>query len=450
MCGHTGLVPGMDDTQVTVRIPAARTRGRNAGDIGVAVLRLVVLVCYVAAVYAVVVYLVEAVWPDSPGVLRALLLLCAATVSAVTVNPVDQFVRRALGHLRGAGQATPYDTLSVLSGRLASARTVADAMPALARMLAEGTGAARAEAWLLVGDHLVPAAAWPAVDPAPEPVTFAELAGRPGIDYATLVADGDGTLGALAIGKREGDFLTPLDVRLVGDIRHSAGLLMRNARLGALLAERIDEMARQEAQLRASRRRIVNARDIARQRLVDEITSTVRHNLTRMRAQLPRMRGAMAVEDDAAPAMLARMQAEATQLIEHFRSIVHGVYPPVLRDHGLAAALDGLAATLPRTVHVTADGVGRYPPDIEATMYFVATTLTRLRATGEEPLQLRVRTEEGVLHLSVTDSIADDIPTFPAEALADVQDRLAALGGALRIAHSDGVVMAAHVPVDGA
>lgn len=428
-------------------MPAARPRARRAGDVGVAVLRLFVLVCYVAAVYALIVYLVEAAWPDSPGVLRAVLLLCAATVSAVTVHPVDQLVRRALGRVRGARQVTPYDTLSVLSGRLASARTVADAMPALARMLAEGTGAARAEAWLLVGDRLVLAAAWPAVDPPP-PTTFADLAGRSGIDYATPVVDGDGALGALAIGKREGDFLTPLDVRLVNDIRHSAGLLMRNARLGALLAERIDEMARQETQLRASRRRIVNARDIARQRLVDEITSTVRHNLAHLRAELPRMRGAMAVEDPGAPAMLARMQAEATRLIEHFRSIVHGVYPPVLRDHGLAAALDGLAATLPRTVHVSAEGIGRYPPDIEATMYFVATTLTRLRATGDEPLQLRCWTERSVLRLSVTDSIADDIPTFPAEALADVQDRLAGLGGALLIEHDGGVLMQAHVPLD--
>jgi signal transduction histidine kinase len=446
-------VPGLDDTQVTVRIPATRTRGRSAADVGMAALRLVVLVCYVAVVYGLIVYLVEAVWPDSPGALRAVLLLSAATVCAVTLRPVDQLVRRALGHLRGAPQATPYDTLTALSGQLASARTVDDALPALARMLAEGTGSAQAEAWLLVADRFVLTAAWPdrAVTSEPAVAGFADLAGRPDIDYATLVADGDGTLGALAIGKRDGDFLTPVDVQLVNDIRHSAALLMRNAQLGARLAERIHEMADQETQLRASRRRIVNARDIARQRLVDEITSTVRHNLSRMRAQLPAMRGALAADGEDVPAMLARMQAEATQLIEHFRSIVHGVYPPVLRDHGLAAALDGLAATLPRTVHVRSAGVGRYSPDIEATMYFVATTLARLRATGagDAALQLRCWTEEQELHLSLVDRVADDIPTFPAEALADVQDRLAALGGALHIRHRDGVLMRAYVPLDG-
>ena len=64
--------------------------------------------------------------------------------------------------------------------------------------------------------------------------------------------------------------------------------------------------------------------------------------------------------------------ADADDAVETLRDLARGIYPPLLADKGLAAALEAQArkATLP--VEVDPDGVGRYPQEIEAAVYFCA------------------------------------------------------------------------------
>ncbi|HEY0804119.1 MAG TPA: hypothetical protein VGD84_03605 [Pseudonocardiaceae bacterium] len=406
-------------------------------------LRLIPLALYVVAVYGVVVYLAEAVWP---AVSHLFLLLCAAMLSVVGVTVIDRWLDRALRNLR---RTTPYDALAALSGWLASATTIDTAMATLARTLADGTGAASASVWLFVDDRLVPAATWPADAPAEPVAGLKDLLSHPNINYATEVRDTGDTLGVLAIGKPAGQFLTPMDIRLVNDIGNSAGLLVRNARLAAALTDRVRELSVQEAELRASRRRLVRARDTSRRRLVDDINGAVRRNLAQIQAGLAPLRAELQQDPDQAARSLARMQDDANRVVERFRTIVHGVYPPVLRNHGLAAALDALATALPWPTEVDVDDVGRFSPDIEATVYFCAATLARLRAVDdhETVLRLRLRATQRELHLSVRDDRAFEAPTVPADALADVVDRLIALGGSLRVSYADGVVTHARLPL---
>ncbi|HEY7815484.1 MAG TPA: hypothetical protein VIC62_19720, partial [Nakamurella sp.] len=377
--------------------------------IGGASVRLVLLALYVAAVYGVVVYVVEAVWPTAPVASRIFLLLCAAVLSVVGVNIIDRRLDVALGRvLLGRRRTTPYDAVAALSAWLTTARPIDTAMATLARILADGTGAATASVWLSVDDRLVLAATWPDGVPA-EPVTgVPDLLCRKDVDHAVEVRDTGDTLGALAIGKPPGEFLTPMDERLVGDIGNSAGLLLRNARLAAELTERVRELSTQEAQLRASRRRLVRARDTTRRRLADDISVTVRRNLAQIKTKLPRLRDELGADPDQAARTLFSLQDDADQLVARLRTIVHGVYPPVLRNHGLRAALDALATTLPWPTEVDADDVGRYLPDIEATIYFCAATLARLRSVGdrETVLRLRLRADQHELHLSVHDERA--------------------------------------------
>jgi signal transduction histidine kinase len=407
------------------------------------VLRLILLALYVVAVYGVVVYLVEAVWP---AVSHLFLLLCAAMLSVVGVTVIDRWLDRALRNLR---RTTPYDALAALSGWLAAATTIETATATLARTLADGTGAASASVWLFVDDRLVPAATWPADAPAEPVAGLKDLLSHPNIDHATEVRDTGDALGVLAIGKPVGQFLTPMDIRLVNDIGNSAGLLVRNARLAAALTDRVRELSIQEAELSASRRRLVRARDTSRRRLVDDINGAVRRNLAQLQAGLAPLRAELQQDPDQAARSLARMQDDANRVVERFRTIVHGVYPPVLRNHGLAAALDALATALPWPTEVDVDDVGRFSPDIEATIYFCAATLARLRAVDdhETVLRLRLRATQRELHLSVRDDRAFEAPTVPADALADVVDRLIALGGSLRVSYADGVVTHARLPL---
>jgi signal transduction histidine kinase len=429
--------------------PARRWRTWHAGALGGASVRLVLLALYVAAVYGVVVYVVEALWPTAPVASRIFLLLCAAILSVVGVGVIDRRLDVALPRLLGRRRTTPYDAVAALSAWLTTARPIDTAMATLARILADGTGAATASVWLSVDDRLVLAATWPADVPAESVTGVPDLLGRSDVDHAVEVRDTGDTLGALAIGKPPGEFLTPMDERLVGDIGNSAGLLLRNARLAAELTERVRELSTQEAQLRASRRRLVRARDTTRRRLADDISVTVRRNLAQLRTRLPRLRDELGAEPDQAAKTLAGLQDDADQLVARLRTIVHGVYPPVLRNHGLRAALDALATTLPWPTEVDADDVGRYLPDIEATIYFCAATLARLRSVGdhETVLRLRLRADQHELHLSVHDARASEAPTVPADALADVVDRLATLGGTLDVSYVDGVVTHARLPL---
>ena len=68
--------------------------------------------------------------------------------------------------------------------------------------------------------------------------------------------------------------------------------------------------------------------------------------------------------------MLSQIQADANDALETLRDLARGIYPPLLADKGLSAALaaQGRKASLPVTLD--ADGIGRYPAETEATVYF--------------------------------------------------------------------------------
>ena len=56
--------------------------------------------------------------------------------------------------------------------------------------------------------------------------------------------------------------------------------------------------------------------------------------------------------------------------LEELREVAHGIYPRALAHWGLARALDLLAARYPGKATVTEADVERYPPEIEATVYY--------------------------------------------------------------------------------
>ena len=68
--------------------------------------------------------------------------------------------------------------------------------------------------------------------------------------------------------------------------------------------------------------------------------------------------------------MLGQLQDDATDALENLRDLARGIYPPLLADQGLAAALEAQARKSRSRVDVEADGVGRYPQEVEAAVYF--------------------------------------------------------------------------------
>ena len=97
------------------------------------------------------------------------------------------------------------------------------------------------------------------------------------------------------------------------------------------------------------------------------------------------------------------MTAEIAGALASLRELARGIYPPLLADLGMAAALDAQARKAPIAVSVEADGIGRYPQEIEAAVYFCA--LEALRSAAGQPgaarASVRLSARDGELRFEV-------------------------------------------------
>src|SRR4029077_2142963 len=123
---------------------------------------------------------------------------------------------------------------------------------------------------------------------------------------------------------------------------------LRNTLLTAELSQRLRTVSQQADELHRSRRRLVVARDVARRRLAGELAASVQSTLHAIAAVIvalqARAHDAAGDEEELrkvtshARAIIRAARAETGALITRFRSVVHGIYPPALSDHGLATA----------------------------------------------------------------------------------------------------------------
>jgi signal transduction histidine kinase len=149
----------------------------------------------------------------------------------------------------------------------------------------------------------------------------------------------------------------------------------------------------------------------------------------------------------AARAMLVQAQADATDALENLRDLARGIYPPLLAERGLVAALEAQAdrSAIPVTVTVEADGLGRYPQDAEAAVYFCALEALQNVAKYASASRACVRLagpagHDDALEFSVTDDGAgfDSASAGYGTGLQGMADRLAALGGDLQVRSEPG------------
>ncbi|WP_219414394.1 histidine kinase [Pseudonocardia nigra] len=404
-------------------------------------LRTLLVACGVAAVLVVVVDGGSAVF--GPGQPAVLLPFVAVAVAAVGLGPALPRIDRIVQRLADHRVVTPYSALAEAAARI-RAGSLEQALPGLAQVLADGTGATRAAVWLAVGDRLVRAAVHPPVDPAgpAEPETVPNLAvllTHPDTDHVVPVLEGTVLRAALTIGKR-GAPVTPADQLLVGDVANGAGLLLRGVALNAELAERVrlaDDLA---GELQASRQRLAIARDVERRRLAGELAHVTGDRLAVLRAEVATARSDLDTRPEGALTALARARVGLDELLDRFRTIARGVYPAVLRDQGPVGALDEVAADLPRPVRLTGGLDGRLAWEIESGLYYVAASAMHELAGRQAERELTVHLARADGRVSVL--IDDPTPTVGVDdlraALVEDAERLATLGGSLVLRGAEG------------
>lgn len=414
-------------------------------------LRLLIVGTGVAVVFAVLVGgLTPVLGPEQGAVLLPFVAAAAATAILGAVLPrIDRWVQRLTHHR----MSTPYSALAAASDRI-RAGSLPAALPGLAQVLADGTGARSAALWLVVEGSLVSVATHPPADDGGVPVTVPNLAvllARPDTDHLVPVLDGAVLRAALAIGK-PGAPITPADQRLMRDVANGAGALLREVQQGAELEERVRRAADLAAELQQSRQRLGRARDVERRRLVAELSHATTEPLAALRAELEHAAAGLAVADaPTAPAgeALRRARSGLDELLERFRSIARGVYPAVLRDQGPVGALEELTADLPRPVRLEADLSPRLDWEIESGIYYVTASALQHLAIRSDAPELRVQLVHGGGRLStrIEDPAPGGEPDDLRAALAIDTERLAALGGELElVGGAEGTVLYAWLP----
>jgi signal transduction histidine kinase len=340
----------------------------------------------------------------------------AAAVVAVAFQPARRWAQHLANRLVYGQRATPYEILSGFSERLAETYSVDDVLPRAARVLAEGVGAARVAILLRQDEELVPVATWPEGEPiAVEPRSFE-------------VRHQGELLGAVEISMPPNEPLDPGREKLVRDVAAQAGLVLRNA---ALVAD-----------LRASRGRIVAAQDEERRRIERNIHDGAQQQLVALAVKLRLADSLVGKDERRAHEMLAELHSETGQALEDLRDLARGIYPPLLADEGLAAALESQARKSPVAVTVDADGVGRHHQETEAAVYFSCLEALQNVAKYAEASRVVVRLtqDDGTLTFEVIDDGRgfDPSAAWRGSGLQGIADRLAALGGKLTIRSAAG------------
>ncbi len=419
-------------------------------DIDVVINKTVVfgtLAAFITAVYVgIVVGIGAAIGQGSKPNLG--LSILATAVVAVAFQPVRERVQRLANRLVYGRRATPYEVLSEFSSRMAGAYPAEDLPPRMARILAEGTGSREATVWLKVGSELRAEASWPAEREAPDPLVLADgvLPEIAGTSLSLPVHHRGELLGALTLSKHAGERLTPAEHKLASDLASQAGLVLRNVRLTEELLHRLWE-------LQASRQRIVAAQDQERRRLERNIHDGAQQQLVALAVKIRLARTLTEKNPEKAAGILGQVEAEVTEALEDLRDLARGIYPPLLADQGLAAALTAQARKSPVPVTIEPQGIGRYGQEAEAAVYFC--TLEALqnvaKYAGGSKAVVRLAEAAGRLEFEVEDDGAgfDTSRTSYGTGLQGMADRMAALGGDIDVtsAPGRGTTVRGRVPV---
>jgi len=226
------------------------------------------------------------------------------------------------------------------------------------------------------------------------------------------------------------------DGRRVAVVAHTAALPDLERELGAAVRlalenERLQaEVLAQLDQLRASRVRIVETGDAERRRLERDLHDGAQQRLLALSYDLRLARtNAEADGDNETGSLLAEATGQAQAALSELRELAHGIYPAILAEAGLAAALTTLADTAPLPVEILATAEGRYPAAVETAAYLlVAEALDD--AAGRDASHTTVSTVRTGGRLVVT---VDDDGTQRTAAMVQLADRVGALDGRLTV-----------------
>jgi signal transduction histidine kinase len=352
---------------------------------------------------------------------------------AVAFEPARQRLQHLANRLVYGKRATPYEVMAWFGHRMAAVPGVDDVLPDMAETAALGVGATAARVTLELGDGSERSVTWPPGEQVDEP-TFSLPVGHAGE-----------RIGEIAIVKPANEPLRPAERALLEDLAGNAGPALHNVLLASDLEAKASELAVQTQEIERSRQRLVTARDAQRRRLERELRDGVGAQLAGIRNEIGSDAERVETEPEVVERSLDDLGARANAALEELREVARGIFPPLLVDKGLAAALDAVARRSGPQTHLSAGprvSTTRFDPAAENAVYFccVQAVQNAQRHAPGANVTIDLSAEGDVLVFVVR----DDGPGFdPAAAQAGegmqiLSDRVAALGGSIAVESTPG------------
>jgi signal transduction histidine kinase len=425
------------------------------------------LVGFVAAVYLVAI--IGLGRPPAGGERDVLALsLAAAFVVATLAMPVRTRLIEAAERVLGGAGPSPQELLATFGTRMTRAVPLDELLLQLAELLRATLGPAGAEVWAGTGGVLTrtvsvperPTARLVLAEREQAVAARARAVGRTWLAMwmPDLLADSSATgptrvapvthagqlLGLLVV-RRVADAapFADADDRVLVDLARQVGLALHNVNLDTALQASLAELKERNAELQASRARIVSAADASRRTIERDLHDGAQQHLVALAVRLGLATQIVEADPRAATTLLDELRGDVRAAAAAMRELAHGIYPPLLRDHGLAKALAAAAGRCPLgcSVEVSPDGL-RYDAEVEAAVYFCC--LEALQNAGKHAgPEARVRVTVDVDAGELRFAVVDDGAGFEALRLAghgfvNMRDRLGAMGGRLEVTSSPG------------
>jgi len=342
-------------------------------------------------------------------------VLAALAMGALSVTALVDILQAQVGatmedHVRvvavraGACLLISGAALLVAAERLSIGRNLAR----IARLLAEDNDRATAEALLrkAVGDPGLSVGYWTDergyVEADGQPLDLT-ASGRPRTELTSRGRP-------IAIVLHDPAFPSDLVEAHIGP---EARLAIQNESLELELVRRLD-------QLRASRRRVVDAGDAARRQLERDLHDGAQQLLLALSFEVRRgERSAVENGDDVSTALFAEIRGITGRILDQLRLLAHGIHPTILTNAGLEPALASYAGSLHSPPSLTVELSDRLPPATEAAVYVMVTDLVAAAPDGSG-MSYVIRREGDFVRIIVSGDV--HVPDH-------VADRLSVVGG---------------------
>ncbi len=476
--------PGAVALSATVLIPVSLTLS-SWDSLAVRIDRLLVqtiviagLVTIVAVVYLLVVLgLGDA--PDDQARDLLGLSIVAAIVAAIIALPARRSLDEAARRRVYGERRSPDEAIQTFGSRMSRAVPMDELLLQLAESLKLSMQLETAEVWTGTDGVLERVVSVPERGPRRVALSKEEL---PVVSRArvsgnawlqvwvpSLVADRgecivrvapvvhSGLLLGLIVAERRPDSVpfTDESERVLTELARQVGLALHNVRLDSALQASLETLQERNEELQASRLRIVTAADESRRRIERNLHDGAQQHLVALAVKVGLARQLVDADPDTVKTMLEELRGDVQTTLGELRELAHGIYPPLLRDRGLAEALRTAANRAVLPTEVISEGIERYPSETEAAVYFCV--LEAMQNAGKhagEEASITVTITGDDEHLDFC--VADNGPGFDpgvsveGHGFVNMRDRLGAVGGTLIVdtAAGAGTRIGGHIPLD--